>query len=165
MYHISLCRASCVLLIMCLSVVICGCGSAAEKPEFASKLVPVTGTVTLNDQPLAGVMVIYQPAKGQAEGENAFGVTDESGKYTLHTSMVGQSMEDSQGAVPGQYKVFIQKLVLPDGSPVGEDITDAEAEEKGARQLLPPKYSSLEETQLTATVGPADTTNDFNLKD
>ncbi|HAH49058.1 MAG TPA: hypothetical protein DCM07_30315 [Planctomycetaceae bacterium] len=141
-----------------------GCGSPTEKPEFVSKLVPVTGKVTLDGEPLSGVLINYIPAQDQAGGEIAYGFTDEAGNYDLQVQMVGQAPEDSQGALPGNYRVYITKLVLPDGSAVPEILSDAEAEEQGAKQLLPDQYSSPTATKLTAVVNTEATTNDFTLK-
>lgn len=141
-----------------------GCGSPTEKPDFVSKLVPVTGKVTLDGEPLTGVMINYIPAEGQPGGEIAFGLTDEAGKYTLQTQLAGQSPEDSQGALPGNYRVYLSKLVLPDGSALPEGLSDAEAEEQGAKQLLPDQYSSPTASKLTAIVNTEATTNDFTLK-
>lgn len=141
-----------------------GCGSTSAEPEFVSKLVPVTGKVTLDGEPLSGVMINYLPAEGQPGGEIAFGLTDETGTYTLQTQLAGQSPEDSEGALPGNYRIYIHKLVLPDGSAVPEGLSDAEAEEKGAKQLLSDQYSSPTTSKLTAVVGSGSTTNDLTLK-
>tara|TARA_R110002111_G_scaffold256979_2_gene324604 strand:- start:90441 stop:90935 length:495 start_codon:yes stop_codon:yes gene_type:complete len=140
-----------------------GCGSSATEPEILSKLVPVTGSVSLDGAPVAGVLVTYLPEANSPGAEMAFGFTDETGKYNLQTQVTGYSPEKSQGAVPANYRVYITKLVMPDGSPLAGEISDAEAEEKGARQLLPPKYSSPTATKLTATVNPTDTNIDLKL--
>ncbi len=161
----TLLRAPQLLLILlsgCL-ILISGCGSSTAKPEILSKLVPVTGSVSLDGEPLAGVMITYLPEAGPAGAEMAFGLTDETGKYTLHSQITGYPPDKSQGAVPANYRVYITKLVMPDGSPVQGEITDAEAEEKGARQLLPSKYSSPTATKLKATVNPTPTNNDLKL--
>lgn len=151
-----------ILLSLCLAT-ITGCSGSADEPEILSKLVPVTGSISLDGAPLAGVLVTYFPETGAADAEIAFGFTDETGNYTLHSQVAGHSPEESQGAVPANYRVYITKLVMPDGAPVEGEITDAEAEEKGAKQLLPAKYSSPTATKLKATVKPSATTNDFKL--
>lgn len=152
-----------VLALAALLISATGCSGSANEPEILSKLVPVTGTISYDGAPLAGVLVTYFPAEGAAGAETAFGFTDESGKYTLSSPVAGRSQEETQGAVPANYRVYITKLVMPDGSPVEGEITDAEAEEMGAKQLLPAKYSSPTATKLTATVNPSPTTNDFDL--
>ncbi|MCH5373930.1 MAG: carboxypeptidase-like regulatory domain-containing protein, partial [Planctomycetes bacterium] len=57
----------------------------------------VTGIVTLDGEPLEGAKVIFQPKKGQP----AAGITDGKGRYSLTT------LENHDGAVPGQYRVII----------------------------------------------------------
>ncbi|WP_339728784.1 hypothetical protein [uncultured Gimesia sp.] len=151
-----------ILLAGCLMIT-SGCGSSAKEPEILSKLVPVTGSVTLDGEPVPSVLVTYLPEAGATGAELAFGFTDETGKYNLRTPVSGYSPEKSQGAVPANYRVYITKLVMPDGSPIEGEISDAEAEEKGARQLLPPRYSSPTATKLKATVNPTATNNDLEL--
>jgi hypothetical protein len=63
--------------------------------------VPVTGTVTLDGQPVAGANVSFSPTSGG--GKAAVGTTDASGKFTLTT------MKSGDGAVPGAYLVTITK--------------------------------------------------------
>jgi hypothetical protein len=52
-----------------------GCGGSGDRPELGE----VTGTVTLDGQPLKGVIVMFTPDSGRP----ASGVTDESGRYEL----------------------------------------------------------------------------------
>lgn len=142
-----------------------GCGSRSETPKLLSQLVPVTGKVTLDGQPLEGVLVTYLLSEAVPTGETATGLTDAQGVYSLHTYVVGYSPSESQGAVPGQYRVVIQKLIRPDGTAIPPETTDAEAEAQGARQLLPRQYSDMAATKLTAEVkGDGPNTNNFELR-
>lgn len=152
------------LLLVSVVCLFPGCGGAPDQPDFVSDLVPVSGTIKLNGEPLAGVMVNYFPQGPQGGGQPAYGLTNESGQYTLQTQMAGQAEKQTSGALPGQYLVYISKLILPDGSGVPEGLSDAEAEEKGAKQLLPAKYSSPTQSSLKATVNQGETTVDFELK-
>ena len=162
---VSVVRSVPFLCSVCLLVTaVSGCGGGSEAPAYAEKLVPATGQVTLNGEPLSRVMVAFRPAEGSS-GEVAIGITAQDGTYSLHTPTVGQSAEESQGAVPGEYRVTITKLVMPDGSDVPPDTTDADAEALGAVQLLPPKYSDLTGTTLTATVEAGSAENNFPLVD
>lgn len=63
-------RAACGLLLLS----VCGCGTG-DRPELGE----VTGTVTLDGQPLIGVIVMFTPD----EGRPATGQTDAFGKYEL----------------------------------------------------------------------------------
>lgn len=157
-------RLPSLFLVVCLSpMMTAGCGSEAETPDFVSQMVPATGKVTLDGQPLEGVVVMFLLPERATAGELATGVTDADGNYALSTMVPGRSVENSQGAVPGQYRVILTKLVMPDGSPVPPETSDAEAEALGARQLLPPQYSDPTRTTLTATVQRGPSVNDFDL--
>ena len=63
----------CLLLAGCFAA--WGCGGGAEKPPLGS----VTGTVTLNGEPLVGVIVLFKPDSGRV----ATAVTDGKGSYDL----------------------------------------------------------------------------------
>ncbi len=62
------------------------------------KVAPVSGTVTLDGQPLERASVLFQPEGG---GRPSFGVTDGNGYYTLSYSM------HEAGAEVGKAKVQI----------------------------------------------------------
>jgi len=105
-----------MLLLMLVSV---GCGS---KPT----VVPVSGIVLLDGQPLVGASVNTQPiadSSGENPGSGSFGKTDAEGRYTLE--LVDPPM---QGACPGEHRITITKadeegysssdeLVAPKGAP------------------------------------------------
>lgn len=75
-----------------------GCsGNSVKYPTLAS----VTGTVTLDGQPLEGATVTFVPATGRASS----GLTDASGYYSL------QYTKTIAGATLGQHRVMIQKMV------------------------------------------------------
>lgn len=135
-------------LICLLCVVgIVGCTEDTDRPET----VRVTGTVTLNGDPLEGALVAFSPKGGT--GNAAAGTTDASGKYTLTT------FESGDGAVPGTYMVGVTKTEAADAtvpaSSSAEDVDAAyEAAEKAGvdvmgggkvaetKQLLPAKYGN-----------------------
>lgn len=101
---------------------VAGCISDGDSsPELAT----VTGTVTLDDNPLPGANVIFQPQ----QGKTAFALTDESGQYELMYN------QDVAGAVPGNYTVKITKEKNP---------------EEPGMELVPVKYN--EKTTLKADV-------------
>lgn len=86
------------LLLGTLCVSIAGCGDGLSA-------VPVSGQVTLDDEPLANADVSFQPvSSGASKGvPGAFGATDSSGNYSLKTS----TKPSKDGAVPGEYVVRI----------------------------------------------------------
>jgi len=108
-----------------------GCGGSAEVPALGQ----VTGTVTLDGDPLVGVNVVFKPAEGRA----ATGLTDAEGKYTLLYNA------NNPGSKTGANTVSMD---WPTGTP------DA--------QLLPSKYTS--KSELTADVVAGSNTFDFKLE-
>lgn len=123
-----------------------GCGSGGEQP--------VTGTVTLDDQPLAGAIVTFYP-EGQTPGLGGSGRTGADGKYTLTPSRKGQPV------APGEYRVVIRRPLNPDGSPADPNVPPIESQ---ARESLPPVYSEREHSILTAHVTKEQAVYDFPLK-
>jgi hypothetical protein len=108
-------------LFAALAVGALGCGS--------DQIVPVSGRVTLNDQPLRNAAVTFQPvaAAGNNPGPGSGGFTDEDGRYTL--KVIGSG---TPGALVGKHKVQIT-LVPPDSNP---------ADDRPKRfKRLPAKYS------------------------
>ena len=74
-----------------------GCGT----PEV--KLVPATGTVTINGRPAEGVMVQFMPnvVDETIKAPTSQGVSGEGGKYELFT------LDNQPGAVPGRHRVSL----------------------------------------------------------
>lgn len=124
------------VLAACLALT--GCGEATNP-----NLVPVVGTITLDGQPLVGASVTLVGA-GTNTSEGGTGITDAAGKYEISHFRAGK------GAMPGDYKVVINKMVLPDGSPIPTGTMSAA--ELGIRDIIPPRYSSYSNTMLKATV-------------
>ena len=85
-----------VFLVGCPIVLGCSPGSATSR---------VSGTVTMDGEPLAGVQVTFYPVGG--EGRPAIGNTDEGGSFRLST------FEPGDGAAPGEYEVAITSAVPP----------------------------------------------------
>ena len=87
-------------LIPILALVTCGCGSSQYE------LVPVSGVVTLDGEPVTGARVIFEPRRsGEAAlnaGPGSDGETDDAGRYSLLTTADGK-----RGAVVGQHVVMI----------------------------------------------------------
>ncbi|MBN9120230.1 MAG: carboxypeptidase regulatory-like domain-containing protein [Planctomycetes bacterium] len=127
-----------------------GCGGG-------TKFAAVSGRVTLNDQPLEGVSVDFQPTATTKEpvGSGSTGITDRDGRYTLRS----QLDKSQAGAVVGKHQVRIW-------APEGSQDRDAESKakgKKGDRPFIPGRYHV--NSELTFDV-PADGTDkaDFALK-
>jgi hypothetical protein len=128
-----------------------GCSKSAD-PALA----PVSGTITLGDQPLGNATVTFIPKDG-TPGFGGVGRTDAAGKYTLRGSR-----DDAPGIPPGAYRVAISKRLMPDGSEVSlSDKTPPMA--SPAKESLPDLYSSMTMTTLTATIPVGGATIDFSL--
>ena len=119
-----------VLLTAVLSIPVAGCGKS-DMPALGQ----VSGTVTLDSQPLAAATVYFQPEVGkQSQGR-----TDAEGRYELNY------LRETMGAVVGPHTVSILT-----------------ASELAPEERLPPRYNF--QTTLTAEVTPGANTIDFPLE-
>ncbi|MGD9856121.1 MAG: carboxypeptidase regulatory-like domain-containing protein [Planctomycetaceae bacterium] len=125
-----LCAAA---LALCL-----GCGGR-EFPELA----PVAGTVTLDGQPLEGVLVSFYPMGGEG-GRPGTDVTDAEGRYEL------MYFEGEAGARVGPNRVEVT-MYWPDGEP-SPDIKDKVPRGYGAGSTM------------TFEVKPGDNKFDIDMK-
>lgn len=105
----------------------------------------VSGTVTLDGQPLSGAHVIFNPV---TPGGQSSAVTDQAGNYTL------QYTRELQGAEIGDHLVRI--TTASRGDP------DADPPQPRVPERLPPKYHSKSELKATVTSGSNDI--DFALE-
>ena len=116
-----------------------GCGFGGPgSPETAV----VTGTVTLDGQPVEGALLIFTPIAG---GRQSGGTTDAEGHYELTFS------RDQPGALPGEHRIEISTLVE----------TDPDSGTASVPEKLPAKYNVA--TELTRTVEADDNVIDFEL--
>ncbi|AWM36468.1 hypothetical protein GobsT_57270 [Gemmata obscuriglobus] len=76
-----------------LFLALVGAGGCSDGP----KIVPVSGTVTRNGQPVPHMTVNFEPATGRP----SWGVSDESGRFTLEYDA------STKGAVVGTHKVWV----------------------------------------------------------
>ncbi len=119
-------------ILTCLLV--CGCGGKVDAPPLGT----VTGKVTLDGQPVTNATVSFESANGQI----AFGNTDQSGNYEL------RFRSGLKGAEVGMNKVRI------------ETILDAPAPE-GYKDPIPAKYNAQSTLQKSVQAGK--NTHDFEL--
>lgn len=154
--------ATVLVLLPIVGIVGCGSDSTAGRP----KTYPVTGTVKLSDQPVAGATVTFQLTSGSG---SAAGITDASGKYTL------SSFGGGDGAPAGDYSVTIVKYEGEAAAPaasgglasgeIDESAYNAPAASAGPKNLLPPKYATAATSGLKARVSESgDNSADFNLQ-
>jgi hypothetical protein len=82
-----------------------GCGG----DETASiKLVPVTGTVTLNNKPFEGARVTFTPDPSNPKSTPGGDITGPDGNYKA-------MFRNRSGLAPGKYTVLVSKTFLPAG--------------------------------------------------
>lgn len=150
---------------------ISGCTDTSQ-PDYASLgLVEISGTVTMDDQPLPKVAVFFHDRPNRVY---SYGVTDDNGRYTL--------MFDSRktGVMPGEKEIEITSTKNPAASPVdstaesGSEETAAEETEgnetedgevkAGARrsEIIPAKYNTA--STLKFTVTESNSAVDFKLE-
>lgn len=122
-------RSAVIVLPTCLFLAGCG-GSGTGAPKIG-ELVQVCGKITFKGEPLVKGAVMFNPVSG-TPGTGAFGVTDETGDYTL----IHRNKEE--GIEPGNYRVVITRMAMKDGSPIPEGKSAADVE---AVQIIPPPYS------------------------
>jgi hypothetical protein len=131
------------LLAILFTSLLFGCGAKDGYAELG--LVPVTGTVTLDGQPLSGAKVVFE----SDDKRTSTGTTDSAGQYKL--------MYDSQtpGALPGPKAVRITTADV--------DVEGGGAAEGAAtvKEILPARYNT--KSELKAEVSTDKKTHDFPL--
>lgn len=136
----------CVIGLLCCALVP-GCGQGGGERKYT-----VSGTVTLNNEPVAEAAVTFLPAGG---GPPEVAKTDATGRFTI-------------SAVPGRYKVTIAKYVSeeqPAAAGGGEyqevspDVTPAPA-----RNVLPAKYADPSTSGFEVEVKAGENNFTFNLE-
>jgi hypothetical protein len=134
---------ACGCLTLCLAVgaagLSCGCG------EKAANMADVSGTVTMDGQPLSKARIEFSPT---ANGSPSMGLTDERGRYSLRFS------RDMEGAMIGDYQVKISTYAPanPDAEPPTVEVPEK----------VPAKYNI--KTELTGKVVEGSNTIDFPLQ-
>ncbi len=83
-------------ILLVITAVLTGCGDGRDG-------VPVSGKITVKGQPLADILVTFQPL---GEGIGSTGTTDSDGRYTLQFADNQQ-----EGAAPGKHQVTFQDLL------------------------------------------------------
>ena len=140
-----------------------GCGGGAAADGFKGERGQVSGTVTVDGQPLKkGCQVLFFSEKG---GYSAGGAVDGGGKYTLNYSKGG-------GLPTGDYLVQLTAPVVLGSKEVVDPSMMAAKMNVGKIQgggitdsgPFPSKYSSTTTSTLQFKVGPKQNTADFKLE-
>lgn len=151
------CRQTRMLLgvILCFGVCLsAGCGPPGPK------LVPVSGTLSLDGEPLAFKSILFLP-EGDTTGNGAGGYTDGQGSYALIAVIFGAT-RDYAGCPPGRYRVVVSEPSIPITAadfdlPQGEDLGREPAAAIGpvnspAARGVPAVYTAAQTTTLLLEV-------------
>ncbi|MDR1053964.1 MAG: carboxypeptidase-like regulatory domain-containing protein [Planctomycetaceae bacterium] len=125
-----------VLLSFC-GLFLVGCGQAGLKG-----LVPCSGVVLKNGQPVAGVTVTFIPVSTDVQAKGASAETDKNGKFQAGTLQWN-------GILPGQYRVTLSKRIT-EINPGQESVPDEQKVLTHVEQLG--KYANPDESNLTVTI-------------
>ena len=125
--------------------------SAAYISEMESRkrpptLLPVSGVVSLNGEPLKKVIVRFIPKTNDGSEYIASGITDDDGRYTLMCN-------DLPGACAGENQVLVQETqppVLPKDER-GHPKTEEYYKSLGGRPI-PPQYGKVVTSPITVEV-------------
>ena len=133
-----------------------GCGSEEDR----IKLVPVSGTITLNGKPLADAQVNFVPADGSGPNTPGVDSTGPQGNYKL-------MFKGRSGVAPGKYKVMITPAEDAGGTNVPEAFKDDPAMfgfANDARQASAAKGPAGTKTEFDAEVPAEGGELDFDVK-
>jgi hypothetical protein len=131
-----------------------GCGSSDRVQVY-----PVTGTITLDGEPMKGGGSIAFIPTGKDPGKAPGGEIDESGNYVLSTYAEGD------GSMAGSFRVVISQvtaeepLPTPDGTPPPPPAVGL-----SQKYFIPGIYSDTANTPLKATVEESGNEINFELK-
>lgn len=118
-------RAILVLGVVCLFA---GCGGYGG-------VAPVSGTVTLDGQPLPDALVRFQPLEG---GRPSTATTNAQGEYTLRYT------QKQEGAERGKHRVFIT---------TAETVEDEQGNEVLTEEKVPARYNTENDDHIVEVDG------------
>jgi hypothetical protein len=127
-------RLGCLLLWLGALAIAAGCGASDPLGRRA-----VSGTVTLDGQPLADGVVSFQPT---SEGATSSGAVITAGKYAIARD---------RGLPQGKYRVVINSvkpgtgMTLPEGKMPGEEVGTPQVE------LIPAEWNSKSQNVVEVT--------------
>jgi hypothetical protein len=113
--------------------------SACESQPVNPDMVPASGTVTYQGQPVANANVTFH-----SDTQGGFGLTDAQGRFQL------QSISPDDGALPGTYPVSIIKMEVT--APKFDEGHPQYVPPPPPKYLVPKKYSDPRTSGLSATV-------------
>lgn len=143
------CDLKCLLTALAIPALLAG---IAGRGGSGPTIVPVTGRVTLDDEPVEGATVMMIPA----EGRPATGLTDTKGEFRMTT------LGDNDGAVVGNHRITVSLVKLPEG-PIDYEVADSPESLKLLQHIIPARYDNPKTSGLTAEVRRGMEPLDLNL--
>lgn len=134
-----------IATVLCL-VFLAGC--SGSDVTAIKNLVPVSGSISLEDEPLESGTVFFVPE--EPTGQPASGQIN-NGKFTMLTTV------DARGVVAGKYAVRIESRDTPDPSP--KDLYP-----KPGPSLIPEKFTDPKTSGLSVDVESGMPAINWNLK-
>ncbi len=141
-------------LLMLTPLLLAGCGGGGNDGPPLGR---VTGTITVNQTPVAGLTVYFEPMD-TTDGATAMGVTDENGRYTLTSpgnqpgAVVGKNLIRVQGRMASASDEMLAEIAADQGVTV---------EELKKLPVVPPEHN--EQSQRVVTVEAGSNKFDFDL--
>lgn len=131
---------------------ITGCGPSGDQPELGI----VSGTVTLDGKPLAGVAIVFQPDSGRP----ARGITNAEGKYEL------TYIRQTKGTKVGPNRVEIapneEGEAIEESASSGEESQAGGVKPQSGKPVVPARYNVKSELKVDVKSG--SNTFDFALE-
>ena len=135
------------------AIALAGCSGPQVDPN-RPKVVPASGVVYYQGQPVAGAEVTFNNATAKSTGSAK---TDAAGRFVLST------FGKNDGVVPGPQIVAIQRVEVIDKTPPGVDVSaGGKAVPPEIHWIIPQKYSDPSKSGLTADVSESGP-NDFKF--
>jgi hypothetical protein len=126
------------VLLAAAALAAAGCG--AKKPVL-------TGVVTLDGRPVDNGTIQFFPVAG--DGQTSAAIIGPDGRYRVEASPTKLKVVIHSSKVIGKRKMYDDQ---PDSPMV--DVME---------EILPARYSDMNKTELTVTVGPGENEKDFTL--
>jgi hypothetical protein len=129
-------RPVCRIGLLFALLLVCGCGDGTAK---------VSGTVTLDGTPLEQGSISFLPINGNVK---TTGGEIKAGQYVVQVPLGPMKVCINSGKAVGKIKLYD---------------TPNSRERTRFVELLPAKYSDIEQTELRLEIPPGDTVKDFDL--
>lgn len=151
-------RRACFLSVQMMALILlCGCSSGINTDYTNLNLATVSGTVTLDEEPLFGALVTFEAP----DQTYSYGITDATGSYSLMFN------SEQEGVTPGEKIIRITIGTAADETDDADETGNGNETADGDEQLpevnfsIPARYNS--ESELTQVVKTGSQTIDFNL--